>query len=71
MKRSSVVPAAAILATAVGLGAVADAIDLKTALTICAIAPAIGVIFCLRLPAPAKRAQSLVDSGPAVVLPTD
>jgi FSR family fosmidomycin resistance protein-like MFS transporter len=56
---------------AVVLGAVADAIDLKTALTICAVAPAIGVIFCLRLPAPAKRAQSLVDSGPAVVLPTD
>jgi len=56
---------------AVGLGAVADAIDLKTALTICAIAPAIGVIFCLRLPAPAERAQLAVDPGPIVVLPTD
>jgi FSR family fosmidomycin resistance protein-like MFS transporter len=56
---------------AVVLGAVADAIDLKTALTISAIAPALGIIFCLRLPAPAKRAQLLVDPGPAVVLPTD
>ena len=56
---------------AVGLGAVADAIDLKTALTICAIAPAIGVIFCLRLPAPAEKAQRLLDPGSAVVLPID
>ncbi len=56
---------------AVVLGAVADAIDLKTALTICAIAPAIGVIFCLRLPAPAQRAQLVIDPGPAVALPTD
>ena len=56
---------------AVVLGAVADAIDLKTALTICAVAPAIGVIFCLRLPAPAERAQLVVDPGSAVALPTD
>ena len=41
---------------AVVLGAVADAVDLKAALTICAVAPAIGVFFCLRLPAPARRA---------------
>jgi FSR family fosmidomycin resistance protein-like MFS transporter len=40
---------------AVVLGAVADAVDLKTALTICAIAPALGVVACLRLPAPAAR----------------
>jgi MFS transporter, FSR family, fosmidomycin resistance protein len=56
---------------AVALGAVADAIDLKTALTICAIGPAIGVIFCLRLPAPAERAQRVVDPGSAVALPLD
>jgi len=56
---------------AVVLGAVADAVDLKTALTISAVAPALGVVFCLRLPAPAKRAQILADPGPAVVLPTD
>ncbi|HET7046549.1 MAG TPA: MFS transporter [Gaiellaceae bacterium] len=51
---------------AVVLGAVADAVDLRAALTISAVAPALGVIFCLRLPAPAKRAQALVDpaAGP-------
>jgi MFS transporter, FSR family, fosmidomycin resistance protein len=56
---------------AVVLGAVADAVDLKTALTISAVAPAVGVIFCLRLPAPARRTQILAEPGPAVVLPTD
>lgn len=56
---------------AVVLGAVADAVDLKTALTISAVAPALGVLFCLRLPPPAKRAQTFADPGPAVVLPTD
>jgi FSR family fosmidomycin resistance protein-like MFS transporter len=39
---------------AVILGAVADAIDLKTALTISALVPAFGVVACLRLPAPAS-----------------
>ncbi len=38
---------------AVILGAVADAVDLKTALTIGAFAPALGVLVCLLLPAPA------------------
>lgn len=38
---------------AVALGAVADALDLQTALTISALAPAIGVLVCLLLPAPA------------------
>jgi FSR family fosmidomycin resistance protein-like MFS transporter len=56
---------------AVVLGAVADAVDLKTALTICALAPALGVVFSLRLPAPAARAQILADPAPAVVLPID
>ena len=42
---------------AVILGAVADAVDLKTALTICAVAPAAGVVLCLFLPAPARRAR--------------
>ena len=56
---------------AVVLGAVADAVDLKTALTISAIAPALGVAVCLRLPAPSKRAQILGDPDPVVVLPTD
>ena len=41
---------------AVALGGIADAIDLKTALVICAFAPVLGVILCLFLPAPgAKR----------------
>jgi FSR family fosmidomycin resistance protein-like MFS transporter len=43
---------------AVILGAVADAIDLKTALTICALAPALGVVICFRLPAPSARGRS-------------
>jgi MFS transporter, FSR family, fosmidomycin resistance protein len=37
---------------AVALGAVADAIDLKTALTVSAISPALGVMASLRLPRP-------------------
>ena len=56
---------------AVVLGAVADAVDLKTALTICAVAPALGVVFCLRLPAPAKSAQILANPARAVVLPIE
>jgi FSR family fosmidomycin resistance protein-like MFS transporter len=39
---------------AVVLGAVADAIDLKVALTIAALAPALGVVVSLRLPRPAS-----------------
>jgi len=45
---------------AVALGAVADAVDLRAALTISAAAPALGVILCVRLPAPARRARALV-----------
>jgi FSR family fosmidomycin resistance protein-like MFS transporter len=52
---------------AVALGAVADAIDLQTALTISALAPAIGVVLCLKLPppVPAHRtaAQPLVATN--------
>ena len=54
---------------AVVSGALADAIDLKTALTISAFAPALGVLFCLRLPAPAARARA--QSAPAALLPID
>ena len=46
---------------AVVLGAVADAIDLKTALTISAIAPALGVFVCLRLPRPAAPQRRVVE----------
>lgn len=41
---------------AVALGAVADAIDLEAALTVCAIAPILAAVLCLLLPAPALRA---------------
>jgi FSR family fosmidomycin resistance protein-like MFS transporter len=47
---------------AVVLGAVADAVDLKTALTICACAPALGVVICLLLPAPRARARLAVEA---------
>jgi FSR family fosmidomycin resistance protein-like MFS transporter len=46
---------------AVVLGAVADTIDLKTALTISAIAPALGVFVCLRLPRPAAPARRIAE----------
>jgi MFS transporter, FSR family, fosmidomycin resistance protein len=46
---------------AVVLGAVADAIDLKTALTISAVAPAIGVFVSLRLPRPAAALRRVVE----------
>jgi len=45
---------------AVVLGAIADAVDLETALTISAVAPALGVIFCLKLPAPAEATRAIV-----------
>jgi MFS transporter, FSR family, fosmidomycin resistance protein len=44
---------------AVVLGAVADTVDLRTALTIAAVAPALGVGICLRLPSPTRRADAL------------
>jgi MFS transporter, FSR family, fosmidomycin resistance protein len=56
---------------AVVLGAVADAVDLRTALTIAAVAPALGVGFCLRLPSPARREETLRPAPPTLALPTD
>ncbi len=53
---------------AVVLGAVADAVDLKTALTISAVAPVLGVVFSLRLPRPAAAAPTL-GSPPGVAQP--
>jgi FSR family fosmidomycin resistance protein-like MFS transporter len=46
---------------AVVLGAIADVIDLKTALTISALAPALGVFVCLRLPRPAALPRRVVE----------
>jgi MFS transporter, FSR family, fosmidomycin resistance protein len=40
---------------AVAIGAVADAIDLQTALTICAVSPVVATALILRLPDPALR----------------
>ena len=56
---------------AVVLGAVADSIDLQTALVISAAAPAIGVGFCLRLPAPLRGAQALAAPSRGVAVPID
>lgn len=56
---------------AVVLGAVADAVDLETALTISAAAPALGVVFCLRLPAPARRPPSGHEPAKPLALTTD
>lgn len=42
---------------AVVLGAIADAVDLETALTAAAVAPALGVVVCMRLPRPARGAR--------------
>jgi FSR family fosmidomycin resistance protein-like MFS transporter len=42
---------------AVVLGAVADVVDLKTALTVSALAPLFGVVLCFLLPAPTVRAR--------------
>jgi len=47
---------------AVVLGGVADAVDLKTALVLAALAPALGVVFCLLLPSPRRG----IASRPAV-----
>ncbi len=40
---------------AVALGAVADAVDLETALTICAVTPVFAAVLCLFLPSPQVR----------------
>ena len=49
---------------AVALGAVADAVDLQTALTISAVAPAVGVLLCLKLPPPVRAVRP--SAKPAV-----
>ena len=51
---------------AVVLGAVADAVDLRLALTASALAPLLGVGLSLRLPRPAARRPRLAEPAPAV-----
>jgi FSR family fosmidomycin resistance protein-like MFS transporter len=49
---------------AVVLGAVADAVDLKTALTLAAVAPAVGVVVSLRLPRPGAGVRTAPRAVP-------
>jgi FSR family fosmidomycin resistance protein-like MFS transporter len=49
---------------AVALGAVADAVDLKTALVCSALAPLLGVVLCFFLPAP-NRSTAVATTQPA------
>jgi FSR family fosmidomycin resistance protein-like MFS transporter len=47
---------------AVALGGVADAVDLRTAILVSAVAPVVGVILCLFLPAPASAPRLAVQA---------
>ena len=53
---------------AVVLGAVADAIDLQTALYVAAAAPAVGCFFCLLLPPPVALPARQAEPAPAAVV---
>lgn len=54
---------------AVGLGALADSVDLKTALSVSALPPLIGILFSLKLPAPTRRPHSPVRPVPSSTTP--
>ena len=56
---------------AVILGAVADPSSLETSLTIAAVAPALGVFLCLRLPAPARPQPAVREAALPLALTTD
>jgi FSR family fosmidomycin resistance protein-like MFS transporter len=56
---------------AVVLGAVADVSSLRAALTICAVAPAVGVFLCLKLPGPLPRQAAAREPARPVALTTD
>jgi FSR family fosmidomycin resistance protein-like MFS transporter len=56
---------------AVILGAVADAVDLRLALTVSVIAPALGVLVCLKLPAPARSAARAPEPARPLALTAD
>jgi FSR family fosmidomycin resistance protein-like MFS transporter len=54
---------------AVALGAVADAVDLQTALVISAAAPLLGVALCLKLPAPLPPLPAAQRKAAAAAVP--
>jgi FSR family fosmidomycin resistance protein-like MFS transporter len=54
---------------AVALGAVADAVDLETALVISAAAPLLGVVLCLKLPAPLPPLPAAQRKAAAAAVP--
>jgi FSR family fosmidomycin resistance protein-like MFS transporter len=56
---------------AVVLGAVADAFDLRLALTIAALAPLLGLVLCVRLPAPARPARPAPEPTATLALPLE
>ena len=56
---------------AVILGVVADAVDLRLALTISVIAPALGVLLCLQLPAPTRPFAGVQEPARPLALTAD
>ena len=56
---------------AVILGVVADAVDLRFALTISVIAPALGVLLCLQLPAPTRPFAGVHEPARPLALTAD
>jgi MFS transporter, FSR family, fosmidomycin resistance protein len=53
---------------ALALGAVADSVDLQTALVACGLAPLLGVVLCLLLPAPRRPRTVAATPTPAYPL---
>ena len=53
---------------AIALGAVADAVDLETALYVGACAPALGAVVCLLLPSPASAAVVAPEPAAAAII---
>jgi FSR family fosmidomycin resistance protein-like MFS transporter len=56
---------------AVILGVVADAVDLRLALTISVVAPALGVLLCLQLPAPTRPFAGVQEPARPLALTAD
>jgi hypothetical protein len=56
---------------AVILGVVADAVDLRLALTLSVIAPALGVLLCLQLPAPTRPFAGVQEPARPLALTAD